>query len=120
MSFVLLWSFGFGGVIAAFSVSYTVVAAVALVTLQRRSGRFTDRELGTGIARQLIAAAAMGAALLAIVTLVGDALVALVLGVVAGALVYLGVLLLLRSRELGEMRTLVRRSPADPESAPTP
>jgi putative peptidoglycan lipid II flippase len=120
LSFVLLWSFGFGGVVAAFSISYTVFAAVALVTLQRRSGRFADRELGSGIARQVIAAAAMGAALSAVVALVDDALVALVVGVGAGALVYLGVLLLLRSRELGEMRILVRRSPTDPESATTP
>jgi putative peptidoglycan lipid II flippase len=120
LSFALLPAFGFGGVIAAFSIGYTVAAAVALVALQRKAGPFADRELGLGVGRHLVAAAAMGAALIGVITVIDNALTALVVGAVVGGLVYLGVLLLLRSTELTELRTQLRRAPAGSDHTPTP
>lgn len=120
LSFALLPFFGFGGIIAAFSIAYSIGAVVALVTLQRRAGPYLDAALGSGVLRHLLAALAMGAALAVVVSVIDSALVALLAGVVVGGLVYLGVLALLRSRELGELRDQLRRGPADPESAPLP
>jgi putative peptidoglycan lipid II flippase len=120
LSFALLAFFGFGGVIAAFSIGYTVAAAVALVVLERKAGRFADRELGLGVARHLLAAAVMGAALVGILAVIDNALAALLVGIVVGGLVYLGVLLLLRSTELTELRTQLRRPPASSELPPVP
>jgi putative peptidoglycan lipid II flippase len=120
LSFALLPFFGFGGVIAAFSIGYTVAAAVALLTLQRKAGRLRDRELGLAVSRQLVAAAAMGLALFGVVSLVGNDLAALLIGVVVGGLVYLGALIVLRTPDLAELRALLRRSPAgsDPSTLP--
>ncbi len=120
LSFALLPFFGFGGVIAAFSISYTIGAVVALATLQRRAGAFADRELALGLLRHLVAAVAMGAVLLGVVSLVDNAAAALAIGAVLGSATYLGVLLVLRSRELGELRNLRRPSPTDPETTPKP
>jgi predicted DNA repair protein MutK len=72
------------------------------------------------LVRHLVAATAMGAVLVGVVSIVGNAVIALVVGVVVGGVVYLGVLLLLRSRELGELRNLRRPSTADPEITPRP
>jgi putative peptidoglycan lipid II flippase len=120
LSFALLPLFGFGGVIAAFSIGYTVAAAVALVTLRTRAGGMGDRELAAGIGRHVVAAAAMGVSLLAVVALVGNAIAALLIGVVVGGVVYLGVLALLRSGELAELRDLRRGGAADSDSPPVP
>jgi putative peptidoglycan lipid II flippase len=120
LSFALLPFFGFGGVIAAFSIGYTVAAAVALVTLRSRAGGIGDRELAAGIGRHVVAAAAMGVSLLAVVALVSNAIAALVIGVVVGGVVYLGVLALLRSGELAELRALRRSDAAGSDSAPVP
>jgi putative peptidoglycan lipid II flippase len=120
LSFALVPFFGFGGVIAAFSIAYTAGAIVALVMLQRRAGPYLDATLGTGVARHLVAALAMGAVVALVVSALDAAVAALLVGIVVGGLVYLGVLTLLRSRELGELRDQLRRRPADPESAPLP
>ncbi len=120
LSFALLPFFGFGGVIAAFSIGYTVAAAVALVTLRTRAGGIGDRELAAGIVRHVVAAAAMGVSLLAVVGLVSNAIAALVIGVVVGGVVYLGVLALLRSGELAALRALRRSDAAGSDSAPVP
>ena len=118
LSFALLPFFGFGGVIAAFSIGYTVAAAVSLVTLQRRAGRLGDRDLGLAVVRHLVAAAGMGLALLGVVSFVSRDLLALLVGVVVGGLVYLGVLVLLRSPDLVELRHQLRRSPAGAVGGP--
>jgi hypothetical protein len=49
-----------------------------------------------------------------------NAVVRLAAGLVIGGGVYLGVLLLVRSHELTELRTVLRRAPADPEPADAP
>lgn len=120
LSLALVRPFGLQGVVAAFSVSYSVAAVVAVVVLQRRSGSFLDRTLGLGLLRHLAAALAMGAALLAVLVVFDNSVVRLVVGVLVGGAVYLGVLVLLRSHELTELRTQLRRTPADPGSAGSP
>jgi putative peptidoglycan lipid II flippase len=120
MSFALLWAFGMGGVLAAFSISYAIGAAIALVALQRRAGRFGDRSLALDVVRQLVAAVAMGAALLAVVVLVDNPVVALVAGVVLGAAVYLGVLVLLRSSDITELRAQLGRGAPSPDRQAVP
>ncbi len=62
----------------------------------------------------------MGVSLLAVVALVSNAIAALVIGVVVGGVVYLGVLALLRSGELAELRALRRSDAAGSDSAPVP
>lgn len=109
MSFALLPAFGFGGVVAAFSIAYTVSAVAAILMLQRRAGRLGDRELGLGVARHLVAAAAMGLALLGVVTVLDRDLVELLVGALVGVAVYLGALVLLRSPDLVELRAQLRR-----------
>jgi putative peptidoglycan lipid II flippase len=112
LSLALVGPFGFGGVIAAFSISYSVAAVVALVTLQRRSGSFATRELGLGLVRHLLAAVASGLAMFAVVSLIDNVYAALAVGLVAGGAVYLVVLALLRSGELTELRQLRRGDPS--------
>jgi hypothetical protein len=72
------------------------------------------------VIRQLVAAIAMGAVLLVLVTLIENAVVALVAGVLLGGAVYLGVLVLLRSPDVAELRSQLGRSSAspDPEGVP--
>jgi putative peptidoglycan lipid II flippase len=120
LSFALLGPFGFSGIIAAFSVSYTVAAGVALITLQRRAGAVVDRDLGVGALRHLGAALAMGVVLVVIAAAVSNPVAALAAGLILGIGVYLGALVLLRSHELGELKAQMRRSPPDPETASTP
>jgi putative peptidoglycan lipid II flippase len=120
LSFALLWPFGLGGVIAAFSISYTIAAGIALAALRRRAGRFGDRGLTLGVVRQVLAAIAMGAALLAVLALVDRAVVALVVGVVVGGGVYLGVLVLLRSDDVTDLRAQLRRDGASPDAEAVP
>ena len=120
LSFVLLPIFGFGGVIAAFSISYSVAALVSLVALQRRAGQLGDRSLWLGVGRHLVAALAMAVELVSVVVFIDNAVVALVVGAVTGGLVYLGVLVLLRSRELSELRGQRRPDPAGSDEAPVP
>jgi putative peptidoglycan lipid II flippase len=120
LSFALVRPFGLQGVVAAFSISYTLGAGVAVVVLQRRCGSFLDRDLVVGLVRHLVAAVAMGAALLGVLVAFDNAVVRLAAGLVIGGGVYLGVLLLVRSHELTELRTVLRRAPADPEPADAP
>lgn len=120
LSFALVRPFGLQGVVAAFSLSYTVGAVVAVVVLQRRSGPFVDRDLVVGLARHLVAAVAMGAALLGVLAVFDNAVARLAVGLVVGGGVYLGVLLLVRSHELTELRSVLRRAPADPGSVGSP
>jgi putative peptidoglycan lipid II flippase len=120
LSFALLPFFGFGGVIAAFSIGYTLAAVVSLVTLRTKAGSFADRDLGIGIGRHVLAAAVMGLALLAVESILDDTLAALVVGTIVGGLVYLGVLVALRSSEITELRGLRRRAPDDSEAPTVP
>ena len=121
LSFALLPFFGFGGVIAAFSISYTIGAVVALATLQRRAGPFADRELALGLVRHLVAAVAMGAVLVGVVSTRRQRGCGPRRSVRSSAARSTWVSCsLLRSRELGELRNLRRPSPADPETTPKP
>ncbi len=110
LSLVLVRSFDFEGVLAAFALAYTTGALVALVVLRRRVGG-----IGAGVVpavvRHLVAAAAMGTVLIGLTRLfTGSGLATAVLETVAGAVVglgvYVGVLLVLRSDDLALLRTL--------------
>jgi putative peptidoglycan lipid II flippase len=115
LAFALVGPYGLNGVIAGFAIAYTVFALVALVVLGRRVGGPTPAGLGAAIARQLAAAGVMTLALLAFRAVVeidgttGD-LVETIGGLVLGAAVYLGVLAVLRSDDLRQLRRL--RTPA--------
>jgi hypothetical protein len=74
--------------------------------------------VGTG--RQVIAAGAAAVAMVGVVATIDNALAALVVGLAAGGLVYLGLLALLRSSELSELWAQVRRSGASPDQLDLP
>ncbi|WP_217615980.1 murein biosynthesis integral membrane protein MurJ [Cellulomonas sp. GbtcB1] len=97
------------------AVSYAVGAAVALVSVHRRLGGFDGRRvlalhLKAGVGAVLAAGAGLGLlALLGPVDTWGRAVLACVLGAVVMSAVYVGVLLLLRVRELRSLAAPVLR-----------
>ena len=97
---------GFGGLALASSVAVLAETAILLVLLRPRLGGIDGRSLATSLARILAAAASMGVVLwmierrLSALTGMFPEWLLVVLGVGAGALVYVAVAWLLRSPEL--------------------
>lgn len=125
LAFALVGPFGVQGVIAAFSIAYTVAAAVALLTLRARVDGLGGAALVQSVTRLATAALAMGGVVWAISRAVGEggsvrSLVLLAVGGLAGLAVYLGVLVALRSPDLAMVRSLVRRRPPGAENATMP
>jgi len=105
LAFALVGRFGLEGVIAAYSIAYSVSAVVALVVLRRRTGGLGGRAAMTSLGRTVVAAAVMGVVVAGITALTtSDSrtadLVDVVVGVSAGLAAYVGTLLLLRSPDL--------------------
>jgi putative peptidoglycan lipid II flippase len=125
LSFALAGPFGLQGVLAAFSISYTIGAAGALLVLRRHAGGLGDRTVVTAVVRQGAAAAL---AVLAAVVVAGaldldgtaGALTEALVGGLAALGAYLGALVALRSPDLALVRTLGRRPAAGPENVPMP
>jgi putative peptidoglycan lipid II flippase len=107
---------GVPGLALAFALAYAFAAITTMAALRRRLGRLDGSRLAGTFGRLGGAAlVAAGAAWLVAQVIgygsTGDATVALVAGAATGALVYLGMLLVLRVSELGMLRAL-RRGPA--------
>jgi putative peptidoglycan lipid II flippase len=115
LALTLVGPFGLGGVVASYAVGYGAGAVAALVVLRRRVGGLDGRSSVAALARHLAAAGAMTLVLVAltrVVTAPGTtgSLLEVGLGVVLGAGVYLGLLVLLRSDDLAWVRESVGRS----------
>jgi putative peptidoglycan lipid II flippase len=125
LSFALVGAFGMQGIIASFSIAYTVAAVVALVVLRARAGGLGGTALPVGALRQLVAATAAAGAVFAVTRVVdgdgtGGALVLCLAGGLVGLATYVVVLVVLRSDDLALLRDLRHRSPAEPSAPPVP
>jgi putative peptidoglycan lipid II flippase len=114
LALVLFPLFGVQGLAMAWSIAYVFAAAGTLAALRRRIGSFADVTVRGAVSRAAIGSVALAIVAIPLAGAIGaesarHAVVATaVAGVVAGG-VYLGVLALLRSEELGSIVTLVRR-----------
>ncbi len=93
----------------AYALAYTVAAIVAVWLLARRVGGLDRRGLGGALARIAVATGVMAAAVGVVAAFVGSdtgsgAVTRTVVGVVVGAVVYLGVLVALRTPDLDALR----------------
>jgi putative peptidoglycan lipid II flippase len=125
LALTLVGPFGVQGVIAAFSVAYTIGAAAALLTLRARVHGLGGRAVAQSAARLVTAAVAMAGAVWGLTTVIEPdgtmrSLALLGAGAVAGLAVYLGILVLLRSPDLAMMRTLMRPRSGGTENAAMP
>jgi putative peptidoglycan lipid II flippase len=114
LALLLFSRFGVQGLALAWSGAYFVAAVVALVVLRRRIGNVPDRDAVRSTLRAGVAALAMAVVAAPIAGAIGrsspaTALLATAVAATAGALVYLAVLVLLRSDELSALVGLVRR-----------
>jgi putative peptidoglycan lipid II flippase len=115
LAVALVGAFGVTGLSAAFSVAYTVAAALAFVVLHRRVGGLDLAGIGASLVRITVAAAAMGVVVWFVAGLVGgtetvdEAVVRTAIGVMVGVLTYLGGLVLLRAPELASARAVLGR-----------
>ncbi len=119
LALVLFPSLGVQGLALAWSIAYTVSAFAALAALRRRIGQVPDAGVRGAVARALLAALVLAIVAIALASAIGSAsagraVVATVVAGAAGALAYLGVLVLMHSEELGAVVGLVRRRAKDP------
>ncbi len=120
LALVLFPALGVQGLALAWSVAYIVSAFVALAALRRRIGQVPDAGVRAATARAALAAVALAIVAVPLASAIGSgsagrSVVATVVAGGAGALAYLGVLVLLRSDELGAVVALVRRRTKDAE-----
>jgi putative peptidoglycan lipid II flippase len=102
------------GLALSWSIAYVIGSVLALIALRRRLGRFDGRRTARSLARTSVAAAALGVVSWLVAHAVGygsarHALVALAAALVVGLIAYVAVLGTLRSDELGELRSALRR-----------
>src|SRR3954447_12862063 len=117
LNFALIPPFGIGGLAAAVAISSWLNCAILYVLLHRRGHFRVEKWLASRILRQLIAAAAMVVALIAIRTLlaswfvgsVGHRLAGVVAIVGAGLAVYFPLVWVLGGTDKEELRALLRR-----------
>ena len=120
----LVGAFGVPGLSASFAIAYALAAVVALVVLQRKVGGLDMAGMGRSLARITVAGVAMGVVVWLVADMVGgtatvrEAAVRVGVGVVVGVVSYLVFLVVLRTPELGSVRTLLRRRPASAAPAP--
>jgi putative peptidoglycan lipid II flippase len=103
---------GIPGLALAFSLAYGVAAIVTLGVLRARLGGIDGAQLVSSLSRIVVAGVAVGGVSWAVGELVGwsnflHAVLAVVLGALAGGVVYLGLLVVLRVEELSAVRALV-------------
>jgi putative peptidoglycan lipid II flippase len=97
----------------AYAIAYSAGAVLALVSLGRRLGGLDGRRTLDSVARMVVAAAVMAAAVWGLTQVVGDdsgggAVTRTLLGVLVGAVVYFAVLFALRVPEVVEVRDRLR------------
>ncbi len=119
LNYVLIWvfDFGIGGLAAAVAVSSWLNAAILYVILHRRGHFRIEKWLASRVARQMIAAAAMVAALIAIrmalagwfTQSVGHRLAGVMAIVAGGMLVYFPLVWILGGTDKDELRSLLNR-----------
>jgi len=126
LAIALVHPLGVRGLALSLSIAYTVGAGAALVVLRGWLGRLGDHRTWAPLRRSAAATVVMGVVVLVVSNLSGadhgPALLARVLGSIAvGALVFVGVSVLLAQREV---RTAGRAAPAEPRlvsrSGPAP
>jgi hypothetical protein len=121
---VLFPFLGVQGLALAWSVAYLISAFAALAALRGRIGQVPDAGVRAATARAGVAATALAIVAIPLASAIGSAsagraVVATLVAGGAGGLVYLGVLLLLRSEELGAVVGLVRgRTKDDADVSP--
>lgn len=119
LNFVLIWGFGFGigGLAAAVALSSWLNCTILYILLYRRGHFRIEKWLVSRLIRQLIAAAAMVAVLLAVRSLLagwfvgssGQRLAAVVAIVGAGMMVYFPLVWLLGGTDREELKSLLKR-----------
>jgi putative peptidoglycan lipid II flippase len=117
LAIALFPTLGVQGLALAWSISYFVAAVLALFTLRRRIGHIPGPSAAGAAGRALVGAAALAVVAIPLAGAIGSetarrALAASVVAGSAGALVYLGVLALMRSDELRALYDIVRRGNA--------
>jgi putative peptidoglycan lipid II flippase len=114
-NFALFPALGVRGLALGHAIAYTVASLIAAAILRRRLGGLEGRALARGLVRIGAAAALTGAAAWAAARLMsetlgadtlGEQLIQVGAGVLAGVIIFLGAALLFRMEEL----TLVRRT----------
>ena len=108
---------GVPGLSLAYGLAYTVAAVVAMGVLRRRIGLLDARRLLRAILKIGAACIAMALAVWAVAYQVGSdegfgAIVRTGVGVLVGAVVFLGMILLLRAEEVGALRARLGRRAA--------
>jgi putative peptidoglycan lipid II flippase len=109
LAIVLVDRYGVLGLGAAFALAYAISSVWAMQVLSYKVPGFELRPLLASVARMLLAAVLMAEAVWLVTQRVGgnvgmDAVVRLSVGTLVGAVVYLGVLIVLRAPELDAVR----------------
>jgi len=114
LAFALYPLWHVAGLALSWSVAYVVASVAAMLALRRRLVRLEGRQTVRSLVRVSIASVALGVVAWLVATGVGyssarRALAALAAAGVVGGLVYVGVLVVLRSDEIGDLRAALRR-----------
>jgi len=123
LAFVLYDRFGLVGIAASFAIAYAVSAVWALQVLSYKVRGFALQPVFAGLFRITLASAVMAEAVWAATQLVGSnagggAAVRVLVGLIVGVVVFIGVLLVLQSPEIHELRTRFGRTPGPAVSPP--
>ena len=110
LAVILLGPYGVVGLGAAGSIAYSAFAAVAIAVLWRRIGPLFDRRASLALLKLLVAAVVMGAAVIGLLgfTELND-LVSSVLAIAVGVIIYVAMLVALRSDETRLVLARLRR-----------
>jgi putative peptidoglycan lipid II flippase len=101
---------GVPGLALAYAISYTVAGVIALFALRRRVGRLDGTHTLETLVRIGAACLVMAAAVAGAIRIVGDSdVVKTGVGVIVGAAVFIGTILLLRVEEVATVRTRILR-----------
>jgi putative peptidoglycan lipid II flippase len=112
LAFPLYAWLGVPGLALSFAIAYFVAAIITLVVLHGRLHGFDGPRIASTVARTAIAGVAVGFVSWGVANLIGwstttEAIASLVAGTLAGALVYVALLAVLRVDELGAVLALV-------------
>ena len=112
-AFLLVDRWGIQGLVASFSIAYSLAAVAALLAVRRRILHFDGPAIWHTVARVVLAAALMGGALVGVVAVLGTppgfaSLPTLVVGVVVGLAVYGAMVVVTRVREVDQVVSRLR------------
>ena len=114
LAFAFVGALSIQGLALAYAAAYTVGAIAAFILLRRRVGPLWSAAVARSAGSAIAAAAVMGVVVWAVSSSVGSAtgsgaLVRCVAGVLAGGVVYFGMLMLLRSEDVDGLTRRLRR-----------